>query len=389
MKYNYSVIPDSEISTNDKVEAFRALCFARKDLSLPDDVRIKWFRNSMYVHGKSEETFESDNEIFGIFFGKSPNCIYINALLTEPGQSCSIRETVLHETFHLMQLRLHSGHHSETESIAASYAKDALCRMKEAERSGELERIYYDGLCGKDWSCSEKPKEKPKTTPASHVKKHRVREEMIRKSKSFSMKSVDILSSSENNYLDDSDLSLINQYTLEKLEPEDVFTFSVILCDNDVDRDYERFTETALIELAKLFRGKTGIFDHDWSAKNQTARIYDTKVISVPGKKNALGRPLQQLKAKAYMLDNSANQDLIMAIKGGIIKEVSVGFAARICKCSLCGSLMDWTGECEQGHFKGDVVGGSLCVCELSGIADAYEFSFVAVPAQRGAGVSR
>lgn len=388
MKYKYSIIPNSEVSAAHQEEALKALSFARKDLRLPDIVRIKWFRNSLYVRSKSEESFESDNEIFGIFFGKSPNCIYINAILTEPGQSCSIREAVLHETFHLMQLRLHSGHHSETESIAVSYAKDALCRMKAVERSGELEEIYLDGLCGKDWSASEKTVPASAPEPAKREKTTIVKELLIKKNKSFSMKTADV-SVAENDARNSADISLINQYTLEDLQPEEVFTFSVILCDNEVDRDNEMFTEDALIDLARLFRGKTGIFDHAWSAKNQTARVYDTSVIRVPGKKNSVGKQLQQLKAKVYMLDDYANRDLIRAIKGGIIKEVSIGFAAKKCKCSICGSNMYAHGICERGHYKGQIENGALCVGELSEISDAYEFSFVAVPAQRGAGASR
>lgn len=386
--YKYSVIPSSEIPTEYQIEAMKALCFARKELRLPDIVQIKWFRNSLYVQNKGEESFETENEVLGMFFGKNPNCIYINAVLTEPGQSCSVREAVLHESFHLFQLQIHSGHHSETEKNAVGYAKDALSRMKAAERTGELEKIYLDGICGKDWSSSEKTVPVSAPAPAKREKTTIVKDVLIKKNKSFSMKTAGV-SVAENDAQNSADISLINQYTLEDLQPEEVFTFSVILCDNEVDRDNEMFTESALIDLARLFRGKTGIFDHAWSAKNQTARVYDTSVIRVPGKKNSLGMPLQQLKAKVYMLDDYANRDLIRAIKGGIIKEVSIGFAAKKCKCSICGSNMYANGICERGHYKGQIENGALCVGELSEISDAYEFSFVAVPAQRGAGVSR
>ena len=42
-------------------------------------------------------------------------------------------------------------------------------------------------------------------------------------------------------------------------------------------------------------------------------------------------------------------------------------------------------GECV--HKKGQVYGGRQCYGKLCGISDAYEWSFVAVPAQRAAGV--
>ncbi len=51
------------------------------------------------------------------------------------------------------------------------------------------------------------------------------------------------------------------------------------LCDNEVDRDFERFDRAALEKLSELFVGRTGIFDHSWSAGGQTARIYRAEVI--------------------------------------------------------------------------------------------------------------
>lgn len=65
----------------------------------------------------------------------------------------------------------------------------------------------------------------------------------------------------------------INLYTRRAYKPEEVYTFSVVLCDNEVDRDGECFTKETLEELAKLFVGKTGILDHEPTSKNQTARV--------------------------------------------------------------------------------------------------------------------
>ena len=180
------------------------------------------------------------------------------------------------------------------------------------------------------------------------------------------------------------DIELINQYSVKKLAPEEVFCFSVVLCDNEVDRDGERFTSTALEGLAPLFLGKTGIMDHRWTAENQIARLYRVEVETVKGKKNSLGEPLRNLRGSAYMLKNEANQPIIDAIEGGILKEVSIGCAMGSCTCSICGSEY---GTC--GHYKGERYGGEICIAELGNPVDAYEFSFVAVPAQPGAGVTK
>ena len=51
----------------------------------------------------------------------------------------------------------------------------------------------------------------------------------------------------------DDDLQLINTYTRIAVDENDVYLFSIVLCDNDVDRDGERFTTVSLYELAELF----------------------------------------------------------------------------------------------------------------------------------------
>ena len=63
------------------------------------------------------------------------------------------------------------------------------------------------------------------------------------------------------------DLALINALARRELTEEEVYAFSVRLCDNEVDRDLERFSPKTLEELAGLFVGKSGIFDHRWSAQ--------------------------------------------------------------------------------------------------------------------------
>ena len=120
------------------------------------------------------------------------------------------------------------------------------------------------------------------------------------------------------------DMDLINRLAKTTLAPEQVYTFAVRLCDNEVDRDWERFDISALSALSQLFVGKSGIFDHNWSAEGQTARIYRTELCQEPGL-TAAGEPCRYLKGYAYMLRSDKNSDLIAEIEGGIKKEVSIG----------------------------------------------------------------
>lgn len=181
-----------------------------------------------------------------------------------------------------------------------------------------------------------------------------------------------------------SQLEKINELTRKNLTEEEIYIFPVSLCDNEIDRDYERFTVAALRSLSKLFIGKTGIFDHSMMGKDQTARIFDASVEANPNRHNALGEVYHYLKGWAYMIRNDKNADLIAEIEGGIKKEVSVGCSVASKSCSICGKdLMQ--GYCM--HQKGTQYGDKLCHTILDNPTDAYEWSFVAVPAQPSAGV--
>ena len=170
---------------------------------------------------------------------------------------------------------------------------------------------------------------------------------------------------------------------------EDVFTFKAVLCDNELDRQYERFTQKALQDMQKLFLGKTVIKDHAHTADNQVARIYATELVET-GKAAKSGEAYMQLVAHCYMVRTASTADLIAEIKGGIKKEGSVGFSPASAICSICGTdnaknyCRHWAGRSYEKEG-----GAQVCTFTLNGVKDAYEFSLVAVPAQRAAGVTK
>lgn len=187
----------------------------------------------------------------------------------------------------------------------------------------------------------------------------------------------------------DEELKAINKYALEPLTAEEVFTFKAVLCDNEIDRHFEHFTGKALQDLKKLFLGKPVIKDHARRADNQVARIYATELV-LTDKVLKSGEIYTQLVAHCYMVKTAGNADLIAEIKGGIKKEGSVGFRASSAICSICGTdnaksyCRHWPGK---SYDKDE--GKVLCTFTLDGASDAYEFSLVAVPAQKAAGVSK
>ncbi len=178
--------------------------------------------------------------------------------------------------------------------------------------------------------------------------------------------------------LSEEELDLINQQTLRPLGAEEVFSFRLAACDNQVDRDFERFTDSTLEEMAARFVGCPVLRDHNWSAEAQTARVYAAGV--EPGE----GEGVRRLVLRCYMVRTAQTTPAITAIEGGILRECSVGLAVERALCSICGADQRRT-LCQ--HHPGREYDGQVCHMDLDGVADTYEVSLVAVPAQPAAGV--
>ena len=189
------------------------------------------------------------------------------------------------------------------------------------------------------------------------------------------------------------DMDLINKYTRRELTADEVYTYPIVLCDNEADRDYEYFTKKGLDVLADLFIGKTFIQDHSWRSGNQHSRIFKTEVVRVPGKTvegetKTKGQPYYQLKAWAYTI-KKGHENLIEDIEAGILKEVSVGFSIDDLICDICGNSFYDGANCSHWPGRKYKVNGEdlTCYLHMKGPKEAYEVSFVAVPAQPAAGV--
>jgi hypothetical protein len=67
-----------------------------------------------------------------------------------------------------------------------------------------------------------------------------------------------------------------------------------------------------------------------------------------------------------------------------------VGFSNSIDTCSICGNGY-YSGDCSHVRGRTYTENGvsKICFVTLDGITDAYEFSFVAVPAQPAAGITK
>lgn len=195
----------------------------------------------------------------------------------------------------------------------------------------------------------------------------------------------------ESQEVTEQDLRKINKFTLSPLKSEDVFTFKLVMGDNEIDdRNFEPFNLNALKDLQKLYIGKTMIKDHSRKSDNQIARVYDTELIQDENKLTGAGEIYTKLIAKCYMIKTEKNADLIAEIMAGIKKEVSTSCRAKHAYCSICGTD-NMKSYCS--HYWGREYetkdGKKLCYFTLDGAKEAYEVSFVAVPAQPRAGTTK
>ncbi len=188
----------------------------------------------------------------------------------------------------------------------------------------------------------------------------------------------------ERSAVSDSDLAAINRFSLRELAADEVFSFTVVLCGTAVDRTFDRFNDRSLEDMAALYIGKTVIKDHSRRADGQIARIYATE-LTEPDESG-----YRQLKAKCYMVRTESNTDLIREIEGGIKREGSVSFTPKSYVCGICGAdnLEAFCPHWPGATYKKDGV-ETVCVFTIDGVADCYEFSLVAVPAQPEAGVCK
>ena len=176
--------------------------------------------------------------------------------------------------------------------------------------------------------------------------------------------------------VDEKELALINAQALRPLAAEEVFTFRLAACDDQVDRDNERFTVACLEQMAQLYVGKPVLKDHQWSAGVQTARVYAAEV-------EAQGE-VHRLVLRCYMPRTEGTAETIAAIESGMLRECSVGVAVARVTCSICGANQLET-LCK--HSGGREYDGQVCHFDLDDPRDAYEVSLVAVPAQKEAGI--
>lgn len=148
-------------------------------------------------------------------------------------------------------------------------------------------------------------------------------------------------------------MSRINRHSLDPLTKEDVFTFSGICSNDRMDSYLTRMDPvTTLRNYVEDLQGGVPLQEGHDIYKNPYGRSYDAEFLESTEIDNA-----NSVRGHWYVLrDLSINgvptNDTIRAIRGGIIKDMSVGFGGNKTwyRCSSCGrDIFDW--ECP--HIPG------------------------------------
>lgn len=170
--------------------------------------------------------------------------------------------------------------------------------------------------------------------------------------------------------ISDEDLEKINKFTRKPLNSDDVAIFEVTLCDNEVDKDYERFDKGALEMIRTLSVGNLGVLYDVSHSTDQIARIYDCQINEL-NKLTQSGEYYKKVVAKVYIILTPNNSSLVEKLSSTPV-EVGISCSIKDCTCSICGQNMR-VSACR--HIKGKKYKGKLCYGVLSGMYDFLEWS--------------
>jgi hypothetical protein len=186
------------------------------------------------------------------------------------------------------------------------------------------------------------------------------------------------------------DLDLINQFTKRKFSADELYVGSMLLCNTEVDRSFERFTLDGLGQFQQTIVGKSLLIGHDHQAAPE-GLFFDAAIAQDgSGKKDLSGSDVQHLAASFYLVKTKQNEHLRAQIDGGVYRYVSVGFMYEELTCDICGNSL-FSQDCP--HIPGreyDVDGTKVTATAVyTGKAEAVEGSIVYLGCQYGAELKR
>ena len=148
---------------------------------------------------------------------------------------------------------------------------------------------------------------------------------------------------------------------------DDDYTFTVKLCDNEIDDDNERFSSQCLEQMAEMFVGKYGCI-----GETRIAKIVSTEIVTDENKWATFHERYQWLKATVIIPRSNETEQLIEQIEHGEKPEISVACSVNTSACSICGKT---NRSCT--HKPGEYYGCKLCYMTLYYPREVFEWAFV------------
>jgi HK97 family phage major capsid protein len=138
------------------------------------------------------------------------------------------------------------------------------------------------------------------------------------------------------------ELELINRFARRSLSTDEVHVGECDLCNDRVDRAFERFTPEVLQDFAHSLPGKSLLAGHDHGSL-PLGLWFDAHL-------RCDERGVTHLRPSFYMVKTRENEHHIAQLDGGVYRYASVGFRAQDLVCDICGK--SWFGwECQ--HYPG------------------------------------
>jgi len=149
------------------------------------------------------------------------------------------------------------------------------------------------------------------------------------------------------------ELETINRFARRPLTADEVYVGECDLCNDRVDRAFERFTADVLQDFADSLPGKSLLAGHDHGSL-PLGLWFDARLRQDE-------RGVIHLRPSYYIVKTRENEHHRAQLDGGVYRYASIGFRARDLVCDICGK--SWFGwECE--HYPGQAydVGGRRVV---------------------------
>ncbi len=167
----------------------------------------------------------------------------------------------------------------------------------------------------------------------------------------------------------ENDVAAVNRYALRNLSAEEYATFTLDLCNNQIDRHFSRFPEEELERINALVPGRPLMERHDLRGTLPRGRFFRSTL-------HQEGEHLA-VRPEVYVMRSAENRDFILNIEGGVYRETSIGFSFRLPECSVCGNDLR---TCD--HVPGATYGEQTCHFIMRDVLEVLEGSVVSSGSQ-------